>query len=314
MDKKETLREFLKHGVMPSPEDLERVNENNYEQILHSYIDQPPTTEIPKQVQVVAESLKEESKPDSSVSVSVIRPEKKKRASVYDFTNMYKKRYEILRDIILKKTQAISINKVPSVSSEICVIGVVKETGERSFVIEDTTGSIEVVAETSSIETDDIIGVKGIPRDGKLIPKEIVFPDISLANKPATANVDIILNQDKEHRAVTAAQNKAVMTADIEWILIKSGDQETLLLFYGEQKTMNKNEATLLLRKRSLPYKIDRIQETTIEQAPNIFWLASNDANWKENYKGVVIISTDNASSAEYNPAKDRIIFKPITI
>jgi hypothetical protein len=298
MEKREILREFLKHGIMLSPEEFEKINESNYKKILESYI---------------KPSKKQE---EENTEVSVKKTERKKKLSVIDVTKIYRKRYEILRDIILNKTQAISINKVASLASEICIVGVVKEITEKGFIIEDLTGRVEVIAETGTIEIDDVIGVKGFCKDNKIFPKEIIFPDIPLINKPSLIDIDILFNCQKRPADVIIGydieegEKTAKLNRNVEWVNIKKDNDEITILVYKPKRYVDKNEAILYLRKRSLPFDLNEIDSIVIENVPQIFWIVSNNLNWKENYKGVVIISTEKSSCAIYNLATDKIIFE----
>ena len=47
MDKRDIVNRFLKEGILLSPEDLGKINEENYQQILESRKGSPKTEEVP---------------------------------------------------------------------------------------------------------------------------------------------------------------------------------------------------------------------------------------------------------------------------
>ena len=93
-----------------------------------------------------------------------------------DFSDYYNSRYEHLKEILLKKTKAVSINNAKKSFNDVSVIGMVKELTDSGFVLEDPTGEIEVQSK-SDVSEDDVIAATGFVRNNpsQVSPLEWVF-------------------------------------------------------------------------------------------------------------------------------------------
>jgi len=291
MNKKEIIGLFLKKGILLSPEELEKINEENYIEILEG-----KTNEKKDERFVVSEPIKG-------------------KISSEEFIKIQNTKFEFLREILLKKIEAVSINKGRKVFSEVAIIGRVKETTAKGFVVEDVTGETEVITENEEINMGDILGVKGFFKANSLFPKQIIWPDVPLENNPKPPGTKITLTtKTKETNGIVvcpgADPSEDVITGFEKFGMIKipKDGEKIRIIAYSPEKDINEEAAVRILKKRLIPEKW--IVDNLIREIPNILWLFNNKQNWTRNYKGVVIVSSDEGSFAEYG--EDGIRFEKI--
>lgn len=279
MDKKEIVKSFLKEGVLLSPDDLEKINKENYEQILESKKGKPKT----------------EKKKDTSTTVKKTAED---TMSTEDFIKAHNKKFEFLRDILTKKTEAVSINKGKKIFSEVTVIGRVKEKTQRGFIIEDVTGETEVIGEDVDVNDGDVLAIRGLFKDNRLLPVQVTWPDVPLENglKPIESKITLTTMKKEGMNGLVVCPDKSLGAANCMEI---QGEGENIrIMAYHPGEETNEEGAVKMLKRRLTPE--EKIPDNTITEIPNIFWLFNNKRNWSKNYKGVVIISTDEDSSALY--------------
>jgi len=103
----------------------------------------------------------------------------KKTFSIQDMILGYNERYRFLQGIISKKMEnLVSISNCSGGSS---IIGMVKGK-KNGVVLEDPTGSINLVGKIDRVLLDDVIGVKGMRRGNDFFAERIIFPDVPLKN------------------------------------------------------------------------------------------------------------------------------------
>jgi hypothetical protein len=284
MEKRDILELFLKNDVMLSPEEFETIDEKNYMHML------------------------EEKKGASSKDDIIVSKTRSGRISCDQFVRASVNKFEFLRGIILKKTEAVSINKAKKVFSEVTVIGRVKEATSRGFIIEDVTGEAEVFYENRDISVGDVVGLKGYFKENGLFPNQVVWPDIPLDNVPKPPGIRITLttkvkdghmpglivcpDSEKACNVVTGFGRSGSVN------ITKHGSS-LLLMAYSRTNEIKEEDTVKILKKRSLP--VDGPVENVMEEIPHIFWLFDNKRNWIKNYRGVIIISTDSESFADYD-------------
>jgi len=289
MNKKQILSVFLKEGVLLSPETLERVNEENYEETLRS--------------------IKNGEKPGINTKTET-KPEKGKRVvGVKEFLGYYNGKYDFLKEILLKKMDAVSINKGKKIFSKTSVIGRVKERTKKGFLIEDVTGEIEVTTDKKEIEKGDVIGLKGWFKEGGFMPDEFVWPDIPLTNNPELP--DFLLTE-KTSAKTTEKTGKSVLLISLDsrkegrenpaWISVSEKGKGFLVLVFKPEERVSPEDFPNFFKRRELPHKKDGGIHITsvIKNIPNVVWFVQNRKNWTRNYRGVVVVSTDNESFFEY--------------
>jgi hypothetical protein len=282
MEKRDILGVFLRNGVMLSPEEFDAIDEKNYMQVL------------------------KERMSGKSGKVTVITP-KTGKLTCEQFIKICGSKYETLKDEILKKTDAVSINKGKKVFSEVTIVGRVKETASKGFVLEDITGETEVVSENSGVCAGDVIGLKGFFKENKFYPDRTIWPDIPLGNVPNPMDARITLTtkvNEGMHGTIVCPDYEAdgmnVISGFKKFgIIILPGQQEKFILMaYSPANELPEDAAVKILKKRTLPEA--GIVDNALNEIPDIFWIFNNKRNWTKNYRGVLVVSTDGTSYAEY--------------
>jgi len=294
MDKKEILRRLLKEGVMPRPEDLEKLDEITIEDFIKSKISPKHPT---------PEKIPNESVPEISVSVRPV--EKNPKLSTQDFTAFYRDRFQRIRDLLIKKVDAISINKTKNVFSTTSVIGMVKEKTGLGFVLEDETGEIEMVTD-QNLEEDDVVAVTGAIKEGRLFSADVIYPGIPfnrttgklnhvkafLGNAmPENKTEDVFLipsNSIKDEKTVSG------FLSPIFFDIIK-GKSKITLLYYKPAGTTKIKTVEEWLKRRYIPTSREDVPGPTdplvLEPIPDVIWL---DTEEKERclHRGALVVTT----------------------
>lgn len=323
--KEEIVRKALEAGILLTPGLLETLNEEKLEEMIKEAKQKDKTV------------LTERERPTKSrLIIKVKRVVPKAKLKPEDFTRYYNNKYEGIKKLLLKKLDAVSINKVGESYDEISVIGMVKEPTPRGFVLEDPTGEIEVISNKEP-EADDVIGVKGTSREGKLIEKEIILPDIPLdyrSKKIKKLSLLLTTSLTDKAMALTQATNftlipklgdenlnekeKEQVITDFTnptWITISTPEDEMNILVYSPGEEIEQKQVIDYLRKRHLSPKRNKILGPDdyffIEPVPDILWLIS-PKKFLENYKGVTIISFEAPDAARVNLGTREVEFKRV--
>ncbi len=308
MDKKEMLRLLLKSGVLLSPELVENLNEDRMRQLLHSA----------GQSDEIVFTKTDESAP----SARVTKTKTKNKLGVQDFTDYYKTRYNTIKEMLSAKLNAVSINNAKSAFSEISVIGMVRELTPSGMILEDPTGEIPVILQgenTNHVAVDDVIGLTGSVKEGKMFAREVVLPDVPLSNKPERIDINIILTAQLTQEieamgsvgfiitpATPSKKSRRIITCPHNpcWIGISKKTTKINILFYSPTEDATPEKAISWLRKRHLSPNKNEIRPPNdphlINPIPTVFWLLQKNT-WNENYKGVNIISCDRETTALVN-------------
>ncbi len=323
--KEEIVRKALEAGILLTPGLLETLNEEKLEEMIKEAKQKDKTV------------LTERERPTKSrLIIKVKRVVPKAKLKPEDFTRYYNNKYEGIKKLLLKKLDAVSINKVGESYDEISIIGMVKEPTPRGFVLEDPTGEIEVISNKEP-EADDVIGVKGTSREGKLIEKEIILPDIPLdyrSKKIKKLSLLLTTSLTDKAMALTQATNftlipklgdenlnekeKEQVITDFTnptWITISTPEDEMNILVYSPGEEIEQKQVIDYLRKRHLSPKRNKILGPDdyffIEPVPDILWLIS-PKKFLENYKGVTIISFEAPDAARVNLGTREVEFKRV--
>ncbi|MCK4496590.1 MAG: hypothetical protein KAU24_00220 [Candidatus Aenigmarchaeota archaeon] len=323
--KEEIVRKALEAGILLTPGLLETLNEEKLEEMIKEAKQKDKTV------------LTERERPTKSrLIIKVKRVVPKAKLKPEDFTRYYNNKYEGIKKLLLKKLDAVSINKVGESYDEISIIGMVKEPTPRGFVLEDPTGEIEVISNKEP-EADDVIGVKGTSREGKLIEKEIISPDIPLDYRSKKIkNLSLLLTTSLTDKAMALTQatnftlipklgdenlnekEKEQVITDFTnptWITISTPEDEMNILVYSPGEEIEQKQVIDYLRKRHLSPKRNKILGPDdyffIEPVPDILWLIS-PKKFLENYKGVTIISFEAPDAARVNLGTREVEFKRV--
>ncbi|MHC1587327.1 MAG: hypothetical protein ACXQTX_02450 [Candidatus Syntropharchaeia archaeon] len=284
MNKREIIARFLKEGILIPPELLERVNEENYEEILRS--------------------LREGDKKTKRKEGGIKGTEKKTEISVKEVLDYHSRKYEFLKSLLLRKMDAVSINKGKKMFSKIGIIGRVKEITGKGFVVEDVTGEVEVVGE-GEVKIGDVIGVKGWFKEGVFLPEEIIWPDVPLGretNLPSFILTYKPLEQMKNKETVIIDVNPEEVEAENPTQMsVMYGNERLRILVFKPEEDLKEEDVIRFLKRREVPKKEKEIHiNYLLEDIPNIIWVIENRRNWMRNYKGVVLVSTDKESFFVY--------------
>jgi DNA polymerase II small subunit/DNA polymerase delta subunit B len=316
--KEQIVKRFLKEGVLLTPEALGRITENNLDATLERAAASKPAVF----------SFHEEDRPEhSGPSVEVRKLQKRLKLQPQDFTKYYNARFGGLRDILQKKMEGVvSVANARKSGSPAATIGMVGEQTQRGFLIEDTTGSMEVISRSEDVRADDVIGVKGGVKEEKLFAEEIIWPDVPMSRSHSRPEMSVMLSEKDGHKGIVVATPEAVFDHEKKrtalpspgWITISRGGVSATLLVYRPEKPVAQKEAAAWLRRRHLCPGRNQIRGTEdpflIEPIPDILWIVQAD-KWNESYKGVMIVSSDgkvpvrvDLASGNVEPGNDKDI------
>jgi len=308
MDKKQIVRSFVEKGILLSPELVGSINQENREMAMQIAKSSGGT------VFTSMEGQKQE-----NISVKIKAHRQKKKLGVQDFVKYYNNKYESIKKVLSKKMDAVSISNATQSFSEVSVIGMVRELLPKGFVLEDPTGELSVAPAggNEQVAVDDVIGVTGSVREGKLFAKNIIFPDVPLNNKPGQLAARIIMATDCEklgdkpsgfdfvvcpghHKS--SGKNIITGFGNPGWITMLRGKDKLEILVFSPDETIDPQHAIMLLKKRHLSPKRGMVVSPedlfVIDKVPAVFWIVQKDA-WNGNYKGVNIVSCGQGSFAE---------------
>jgi DNA polymerase II small subunit/DNA polymerase delta subunit B len=208
MEKEEVIRRFLKNGFQLSKSALPLVLSNT-EQIINRLKKLKPRPFIVTEQhikKILSEAIP--SKPKMKVLKeydTTIKP-----ISVEEYVRALHSYYNKIKTILVKRMDAeklLSINKITPKTTTFSIIGLVREKGKDSVLLEDPSGEINVYFENSmkhelkEIFLDDVIGVKCKKTKGKCFVKRVFFPDVSLSRRVSKAEnsirISILTNPSK---------------------------------------------------------------------------------------------------------------------
>jgi DNA polymerase II small subunit/DNA polymerase delta subunit B len=294
--KQHILAQFLREGVLLSPEALEKITEANTEQML----------EKAKAARSLVFSMQE----TAGLSVTVRKFQRKLKLTPQDFAKYYNSRFEGLRSILEKKVGAVSVANAKKSGNQVTTIGMMRETTPRGFIIEDTTGWAEVITKAEDVVPDDVIALKGGVKEEKLFAEEIVWPDVPMSHKSTRPSLEIMLAEKDGHKGMVVITPEAVFDPfgkkhslpNPGWITITKDGTDVAILVYRPEKPVAEKEVLAWLRKRHLCPSKEQIRGTEdpflIEPIPDVVWIVQTE-KFKESYKGVIIVSSDGKELAK---------------
>lgn len=278
MDRKEAVRELISRGEIPTPELIEGMVSG-------------------KRAGAAEKGAATKEDVGGSVEVRVLSPERKEKLSSGDFTSYYNSKYDGLREILSPKISAISINKAKETFGEIGVIGMVREKTPTGYLIEDTTGAIELVQRDSGLAPGDVIGVSGQVRENRLFGNGIVFPDVPLTQRFGTIKgLRVTLSRkplEKREEGALCFHADEKRLHNGSRIEISCGGNVSIL-FYSPSGNAGPQECVESLKKRHLIISQKEItspkDDFIVKDVPDILW-ADSDTHFVESYKGVIVLS-----------------------
>ncbi len=132
-----------------------------------------------------------------------------KKYTVKDFSKIFLSRYRVLERIIRQRPEMKNVTSIHRLTQKkgrekISIIGLVTEIAETRngniiFTLEDTTGSIKVLANKTNEDIskkakdlifDEVVGISGTSGDGIIFSDDIVWPDLPLGRQLKKAPED----------------------------------------------------------------------------------------------------------------------------
>ncbi len=291
MDREAIVKKLLCLGVMATPDVLEKIEKSGLDAYLGS---------IRSGACMVME---EGASKGESLRCCIGQVSAKPEITPEDFVEANADRFKRIRGLLLRKMDAVSINNMGMSSSKLSVVGMVKDNTSQGFVLEDGTGEVEVKA-TAMVKLDDVIGVRGWVREGKLFGEEIVYPDIPV-NRPVNSldNTLLLIGNATGGAGgadVTISPYAVIDKSGAEksipnpaWISLENGEKKMTVVIYKPDSPAGKEEALSWLMKRYIGSDISSVPsgDRVLETIPDLFWIVSENAPWSGNYKGVTLIS-----------------------
>jgi len=298
MTKEEIVRELLRKGIIVTPETLEKIEKQGM-------------TAIDGETDAIAQSAPAGAA-KKRITCRIKGVKLSREITVDDVVNINVQRYEAVRRMLLRKTSAVSINNIGRTNAKITVIGMVSETAEGGFVIQDTTGILHVRS-TTRPDIHDVIAVSGWMRNGILVGEEISYPDIPLDREINTMTGKVLLTYERGSHEQNAdvvitedsliEQGQERMITNPAWLFLENGTGKAVIFVYKTDNPVEKEDAVKMLKRRHIVRKETAIPNSAMvfETIPDIIWFISRNPPWVENYKGVSIISMPKGHNALIN-------------
>ncbi len=287
MDKTQIVNKFIEEGFLLSPKLLDQMTEETLRSILPSL--KTKNTLILKEVE------------EQEISFSVKPTEQKKTMLVKDFTDYYNKKYTLIKDILSAKLTPNSINKIPF--GKATIIASVLQKTASGFVLEDPTGRVEArMAETENkglqppqpIKTNSVLGFTGELKEKIFFIHTITFPDVPLDKKIKETGLTLSFRLENNKPKILVNNKKAITDLHPPTTVSVKKDIPISILVYRTEKQFTKTQAIDCLKLRFLPETKIPNESCIIAEEPDVFWIIQKEV-WTENYKGVRIISGENA-------------------
>ncbi|MHA1860580.1 MAG: hypothetical protein ACTSVF_05775 [Candidatus Asgardarchaeia archaeon] len=246
MDEKDLVMLFLKNGFQVSADALPMLKENP-EFILEGLKKLKPRPFIvcKKHVRLVLDAEKKNSGAKRRVQVLKEFCFQKKAMRVDDYVNSMLSFYEAMRKIIMDRVtleRLISINKISEKTQRFSIIGLVREKGKNSLLVEDPTGEVHVffggegnVNSTllffDKVCLDDVVGLKCRIMGRKVYATNIFFPDVAL---------DREIRRTKNEEKVIVVCNPSSLDGESQRALTSfirnSGQLSSVFILWGDEK------------------------------------------------------------------------------
>ena len=279
MSKELVVERFLQEGFLISPKLLEQIPEDNLDSIL---------TSIKLSNDLIIQNL-DQQKEEPEFKIKNYKEKNKLKAS--DFVEYYSKKYNVLKDIISKKLNPVSIDKAKTFS-ETSIIGMVYEHTNNGLVVEDPTGKIEVRCSRDNVLVNSVLGFTGKIKEGIMLADKIIYPDIPLNNEIKSLNMSLILSEKgqltENLKTVSFIQQENLISVLTNPGYVKI-NKEVVVLAYKPKDEVGKEKFLASLKNRFIQEETPS-EKYLIKEIPSIFWI-NQEKQWVENYKGVTIVS-----------------------
>lgn len=314
------VEDFLKKGILVSPEVASRIDPCEIDKILGRLGDGET---------VLTPELYGFYRLDAPKAIEEYRKEEETKR-INSFVDFYNKRFDFLRRVLADKVdqqKTTSINKLSS--GETTVIGMVRDLRKEGFTLEDQTGSVFCHSDVRVIE-DEVVAVRGRMERNSLKVEKIFHPDIPLSRKVKTTDKEINVlftekltsrvSRESHHDYVFAFEMETPATACMGWLITKKssaqksgtrlllnlpatvGIEELRILFfqYESLDELKKKFGTddekklvieLLKRRHMLPFLYKNGDPYLLREIPDIIFFAGGNEAFFLNYKGISVVS-----------------------
>jgi len=279
MTKELIVERFLQEGFLISPKLLDQIPEDNLDTIINS---------VRLSNDLIIQNL-EEQKQEAEFKTKNYK--EKNRLKARDFVEYYSKKYNVLKDILSRKMNPVSIDKAKGFS-ETSIIGMVHEYMPNGLVVEDPTGKIEVRCSRDNVLLNSVLGFTGKMKEGIFVAEKIVYPDIPLDNEIKSLNISLVLSGKGEMKdslkTISFAQKEGIISVLTNPGYVKI-NREVVVLAYMPKEEIAKGKIPAFLKSRFIPETVPS-EKYLLKEIPAIFWI-DQEKQWVENYKGVTIVS-----------------------
>ncbi len=269
MAQHEIVERLLSNGFLVKPEILDKITEDSIESIISNT---PHNTIVLKDITNNAPEFKIKNKREKNT----LKPS--------DYVEYYAKKYSFLKDLLLKKTDPVSIDKSKN-QPEATIIGMVSEITQKGCVIEDQTGGLDVKCNNSRVSINSVLAFTGKIKENIMEATSIIYPDVPLGTEVKEIKNKIILSDIK-----TDEEGYSVLSFDgIKTNPCFAKINGFSVFCYKPEKPIEKEKAISFLKNRFVPEDTPN-EKFLIKEIPAFFWLDQKD-EWEDNYKGVRIVS-----------------------
>jgi hypothetical protein len=329
MRKEDIVKRVFEEGMMISPKTVEKISESNLEETIRkakaagarvvddSFLSVPaePAAKKPSPEKTAPEQPPPENPVPVGMTVVIEEHRPKEKMTPKDFSSFYGEKYEGIRDLLVGKVRAVSVSNAKN-ASDVTVIGMVKEMHPQGFVLEDPTGEVTVVSQEPGIAEDDVVGVSGITREGRITNTKVIYPDVPLSRKIGSLKAAVVLSRKNRTAAATDTLLTCESPAGGAVSFPGSPSRATMggkiVILKTDAEKADPEEATAWLRKRHLPHgrKVDSDRDDLlIKQIPDILWINSDSEKWSKIYKGIIIVATPKDGAVRINLENKEIEF-----
>ena len=268
MEKKDIVSKFMKAGLLIQPQLLDSIEAGNIDSMI-------------KDMKARGVVFVTEDDLERKARFAIKEFQQPKALKPADLAGAYIARYNALRGLLAKKVDAVSISNASS-RGEVTVIAMVRELLPGGFVAEDLTGELEV-SSSFDVARDDVVGVKGVVREGKLYASEVLMPEAPI-QKPNRLDADVSLSLAGSGGSIGFGSESRSFSFPAMITLSKG----IKILAYKPAAPIEQKDVVSMLRKRSIDAAYG--ESSVIEPVPDIFWVAQ-EPEWRQGHKGVLLIS-----------------------
>jgi len=267
MERKDIVHRLLREGIMVSAQELDTLNAGNIEGFIAGKKNQQSKADL---------------KPALTVTVESHSP---KRMDAKGLTQLYLDAFQKLRALLVKKVDAVSINKTKNVFSNVSIIAMVKSKTERGYIVEDETGEMEVVTD-QAMDEDDVIAITGMVREGRLFAGEIEYPEIPFNRDIGKLHAKVFLGPSIPADAIADAflvNGDAMVSPSV--VTLSRGDEKATILFCSPGNAAIHQAGTWLKRRQ-----IHSWAPLVLDPIPDVIWVHAAERG-SSLHKGVLVVS-----------------------